>query len=209
MPTYGRCAAADRARRRKSRPNSTQGAGASCRCPASRSKMTRKPISGRDTPPSEGPLNDTCPVGTALDTVVNLQHLDQSSCSHIGRPPMARKKPEPKRKARKKSRLPLSVVGLSLSLAGVTAAQSSAPAAQPPEMTPRQELAADLYEEEVFDVTLASFYVFDKENPGGLRRDIGPQLAQSNARRCGRCGGCGISRCARCGSGVGCGVRRC
>ena len=109
---------------------------------------------------------------------------------------MSRRKHDSKPKCRQKASLPLSVVGLSL-LAGVGAAEARVPATDPPrEAAPRYEPAVDLYEEEVFDVSMTSFYVFDKENPGGLRRDIGPQLAQSTARRCG--GSCTVVRCGRC-----------
>ena len=112
---------------------------------------------------------------------------------------MSRRKHDSKPKCRQKASLPLSVVGLSL-LAGVGAAEARVPATEPPrEAAPRYEPAVDLYEEEVFDVSMTSFYVFDKENPGGLRRDIGPQLAQSTARRAARCGGrCAVVRCSRC-----------
>ena len=49
-----------------------------------------------------------------------------------------------------------------------------------------------LCEEEVFDVSLATFYVFDKENAGTFRRGV--RLAAG-----GGCGGCG------CLCSVGCG----
>jgi hypothetical protein len=62
------------------------------------------------------------------------------------------------------------VVGLSLSLAGAACAESSAADASLV-AAPKQVQTANLHEEEVFDVTVASFYMFDKENPGGLRSD--------------------------------------
>src|SRR5262249_40926126 len=49
-----------------------------------------------------------------------------------------------------------------------------------------------LSEEEIADVSLGTFYVFDKENAGT------PRLGEKFARGCGRCGGC------RCGRGCGC-----
>jgi hypothetical protein len=58
-----------------------------------------------------------------------------------------------------------------------------------------------LGEEEISDVSLATFYVFDKENTGP------PQLAQKlRLARCGR--GCGCGRggaCGGCGGCAGCG----
>lgn len=61
-----------------------------------------------------------------------------------------------------------------------------------------------LGEEEISDVSLSTFYVFDKENAANF------QLGQKVAARCGcgRCGGCrGCGRCGcrgcRCGGGCG------
>jgi hypothetical protein len=76
---------------------------------------------------------------------------------------------------RRKRRLPLSVVGLSLSLAATASAEASALASA--------ELAAgkpsrDAIIEEFSDVTMATFYIFDRENPGGLRRSGEQQYAQ-------------------------------
>jgi hypothetical protein len=45
-----------------------------------------------------------------------------------------------------------------------------------------------LCEEEISDVSLATFYVFDNENAGTFRRRI--KLAQGGGG-CGGCGGCG------------------
>src|SRR5262249_27873912 len=52
-----------------------------------------------------------------------------------------------------------------------------------------------LGEEEIFDVSLSTFYVFDKEN---TRRP--PPAQQLRFARCGGCGGCGGH-----GGGCGCG----
>ena len=57
-----------------------------------------------------------------------------------------------------------------------------------------------LSEEEVFDVSLATFYVFDKE------RAAPP--AFTLARACGRCGGCARCAAGRCAVGR-CAVGRC
>jgi len=109
-----------------------------------------------------------------------------------------------KRKGRKealKEALPaLGVVGMSLSLAGGASAAAvpavdtpSRPIAQVPEIT--------LNEEEVADVSLATFYVFDKENTATSQHGV--QLA---GRGCcgGRGCGCGGRGCRGCG-GRGCG----
>jgi hypothetical protein len=80
----------------------------------------------------------------------------------------------------------LGAAGLSLSLASGAPAATVGPAAH--EIT--------LGEEEISDVTLATFYVFDKENSQTYR----PLLQLT---RCG-CGGCGGRGCGGCG-GRGCG----
>jgi hypothetical protein len=82
----------------------------------------------------------------------------------------------------------LSAAGLSLSLASGASAAIGRPAADMP--TPKTGMSHEitLCEEEISDVSLATFYVFDNENAGTFRRRI--KLAQG-------CGGCG------CGFGCG------
>ena len=103
---------------------------------------------------------------------------------------MPRKKRDTKRTGQRKGRLPLGAVGLALSLTGVTSAESNAPASASVEKPARQEVAVDLYEEEVFDVTMASLSVIDKENPGGLRPDVRRQHMARCRGRCRSCRGC-------------------
>jgi len=92
----------------------------------------------------------------------------------------------------------LGAAGLGFSLAG-NASASTVPAADIPpsdNVSPNQRFV--LGEEEMADVSLATFYLFDKENGGG-----GVQMA----RGCGGCGhGCG--GCRGCGHGCG-GCRGC
>src|ERR1700721_522367 len=88
----------------------------------------------------------------------------------------------------------LGAAGLSFSLAGNTSA-STLPTASIPQSDntwPNQRFV--LSEEEMTDVSLATFYVFDKENVGG-----GVQMARGCGGR-GGCGGCG--GCRGCGGGV-------
>jgi hypothetical protein len=99
--------------------------------------------------------------------------------------------------SRKKGKiaLPTGVVGLSLTIAGIACAESnSAEAAVSP-----QARSLNLHEDEVIDTTMASFYVSDKENPGGVRAGEGTRLAGWRCWwRC-RC------RCrCRCGWRCGC-----
>ena len=74
---------------------------------------------------------------------------------------------------------------MSLSLAGGASAAAAGPAMviPPQPIAPSHEVTLD--EEEVADVSLATFYVFDKENAET------PQFGQDViARRCGGCRGC-------------------
>src|ERR1700674_2869692 len=104
-----------------------------------------------------------------------------------------------KRKGRKEVLPALGVVGMSLSLAGGASA-AAVPAVDTPARPIAQVPEITLNEEEVSDVSLATFYVFDKENAGTS------QLGTRVAGRCG-CGGrgCGGRGCG----GRGCGGRGC
>jgi hypothetical protein len=82
----------------------------------------------------------------------------------------------------------LGAAGLGLSLVGSASALATADLPQSLNTTPNQRVVLD--EEEMVDVSLATFHVFDKENgTGGFTR-----LAMG-------AGGCG------CGTGKGCGFR--
>ena len=81
----------------------------------------------------------------------------------------------------------LGVAGLSLSLAGEAPAATGGLAAHlvTPNNEARHELA--LGEEEIFDVTLATFYVVNEENPGFRPRR---RFATGGGGGCGCCVGC-------------------
>ena len=74
-----------------------------------------------------------------------------------------------KRKRRRKTIPALGAAGLSLTLASEAYLAATAPALDT--MTRKAGVSHEiiLREEEIFDVTLASFYVFDKEAPKGFR----------------------------------------
>jgi hypothetical protein len=127
-----------------------------------------------------------------------------------------------KRKRRSKAVPVLGAAGL-LSLAGGASTQAAGPAADIParHIEPSHEFT--LSEEEVSDVSLATFYVFDKEtavSPGvQLVRGGGCGCGGGCGRGCGcggggcrcggggRCGGCGCFRaCVGCGGCGGCAV---
>jgi hypothetical protein len=103
-----------------------------------------------------------------------------------------------KRKRRGKTLPALGFAGVSLSMAsGACASSGEASANTPP---PSQSNELFLGEEELSDVSLATFYVFDKENAGQ------PPLAQQLRLARGGCGGCG---CGGGGGGCGGGGGRC
>ena len=96
-------------------------------------------------------------------------------------------KQTPKRKRRRKTVPVLGAAGLSLSLAS---GASAVPAANLPAPTVDPSDEIFLAEEEISDVSLATFYVFDKENTGPFR--AGLQLVRGGCGGgCGGCRGCG------------------
>ena len=100
---------------------------------------------------------------------------------------MAKAKQGFKRK-RSKTALPVwAAAGVSLAMMG--GASANAPATDVPSEDSGKRIL--LAEEEVFDVSLGTFYVFDKE------REFSPGVRLAGGR-CGGCGGCG-------GHGGGCG----
>jgi hypothetical protein len=95
----------------------------------------------------------------------------------------------------------LGAAGLGLSLVGSSSTSALATADLPQSLntSPNQPFVLD--EEEMADVTLATFHVFDKENaPGGFTRA---------AMGCGGCGCSGGRGCGGRGCGGGCGCRGC
>src|ERR1700746_452949 len=112
----------------------------------------------------------------------------------MGEPEMARAKQTSKRNRRSKTVPVLGAAGLSLSLESGASASTGGPAADvtPQNSVPNHEIF--LGDEEISDVSLSTFYVFDKEN--GAQ----PKLGEKVAWGCGRCG-CGGCRCGRRGGG--------
>jgi hypothetical protein len=120
---------------------------------------------------------------------------------------MSNAKHAPKRKRGAKAVPVLGAAGL-LSLAGgASAATSAASVADLPAQTTAPNHEIVLGEEELSDVSLSTFYVFDKES---AKPQLGDKLAWRGCGgcRCGcggcRCGGCGWRACGGCGCG-GCG----
>jgi hypothetical protein len=132
---------------------------------------------------------------------------------------MARAKEVSKRKRSDKALPVLGAAGVSLAMVGGASA-AMAPTTNGSSQTNAPPPFVTLDEEEISDVSLATFYVFDREMGA-------PRLDERIARRCGggcggggrcggagrcggRCGGgCAVARCGgRCGGGCGV-VRRC
>ena len=109
---------------------------------------------------------------------------------------MPRMKHASKRTRGKQSVPILGVAGMSLALAGGASARTSEPATHIPsrDTAPRHHIT--LNDEEISDINLATFYVFDKENARTPRR--GEKLAWG-------CRGCGCRGCGGCGGFRGCG----
>jgi hypothetical protein len=108
----------------------------------------------------------------------------------------------------------LGAAGLSFSLVGNTSASTMPTASipQPDNISPNQRFV--LSEEEMVDVSLATFYVFDKENvAGGVQLAVvvrGCRGCRVGGCRVGGCrvGGCRVGGC-RVGGCGGCGVGGC
>jgi hypothetical protein len=117
-----------------------------------------------------------------------------------------------KSKRRSKALPALGFAGVSLSLASGACASISEAAANTPSTSQGQSHEIFLGEEEVFDVSLTTFYVYDKENdgPSALARKL--RLARGGCGGCGGCHGCGGGGCHGCGGGgchMGCGGGGC
>ncbi len=126
---------------------------------------------------------------------------------------MPRVKQASKRKQLTKAVPALGAAGLTFSLVGGASA-AVAPVndvPQTPNYSPSH--AITLGEEEIADVSLATFYVFDKENTaaakGGFQEARGCGCRGCGGRGCRGCRGCGGRGCGGCGVGWGCGYGGC
>jgi len=111
---------------------------------------------------------------------------------------MPRAKQASKRKRVTKAAIPaLGAAGLTFGLAGGASATSVPNLDAPQKLNFSPTQAFTLGEEEIADVSLATFHLFDKENVGNK--------VQVAWRGCGGCGrGCGCRGCRGC-RGCGCG----
>jgi hypothetical protein len=114
-----------------------------------------------------------------------------------------------KRRGRKKAVAVLGAAGV-LSLAGGASAAIVGPATDTPQDDTVSRHVVTLSEEEIFDVSLATFYVYDKEN---ARTHLAAQGGKGGGCKGGGCkgggckGGAGGGGCGGggCGGGRGCG----
>ena len=104
-----------------------------------------------------------------------------------------------KSKRRSKALPALGFAGVSLSMANGACASTTAASANTPPTSQSQSHEIFLADEEIFDVNLATFYVFDKENTGTPPLAQQLRFARGGGCGCGHGGGCG------CGHGGGCG----
>jgi hypothetical protein len=100
---------------------------------------------------------------------------------------MSPEKQRSKRKQKRKAAPLLGAAGLSLSLATGASASMNGPTTDLPTRTTTVNRDITLAEEEVSDVSLAKFCVFDRENSGTFRP--GRRFAMGGG--CAGCSGCG------------------
>src|SRR5262245_7714012 len=117
---------------------------------------------------------------------------------------MSQTKQPSKRKRRSKALPVLGAAGLSLSLASSASAVPGGPAVDLPTSGNGDGNQVFLGEEEIADVSLATFYVFDKEDLGASSGS-GVELVRHGCHGCHGCGGRGCHRgCGGCHHGCGC-----
>jgi hypothetical protein len=121
---------------------------------------------------------------------------------------MARAKNSSKRNGRKRAAPALGIAGVSLAMASGASASTAGSAVDVPVQNTGTHHELFLSEEEISDVSLSTFYVFDKENDATLKAGVktawwGCRCGCARGCRCGwrRCGGCG---CGGCGGWCGC-----
>jgi hypothetical protein len=123
---------------------------------------------------------------------------------------MAQAKQASKRKRRNVALPVVGAAGVSLAMAGGASATVPVADLSSQDTGPRMILG----EEEISDVSLATFYVFDKENESELGQNLILARGGGCGHGCGGCRGCGgcghgCRGCGGCGHGCGHGCRGC
>jgi len=119
---------------------------------------------------------------------------------------MPREKQTSKRKRVTKAAMPaLGAAGLTFGLVGGASASTTPTSDAPQKLNLGPTQAVTLGEEEIADVSLATFHLFDKENNGSAIQQMawGCRCGGCRACRACRCGGCGC-RCAGCAGCASC-----
>ena|SRR5215467_13111825 len=105
---------------------------------------------------------------------------------------------------RKRRRIALPILGAAGAYLAMGGASATVPTANLPsqDKAPVPEITLD--EEEIFDVNLGTFYVFDKENDGTSQ--LAEKVAARGCRGCAArgCGGCAARGCRGCAVVRGC-----
>jgi len=118
---------------------------------------------------------------------------------------MAQAKDSPKRNSRKRVAPALGIAGVSLAMASGASASTAGSAVDVPVQNTATHHELFLGEEEISDVSLSTFYVFDKENDATLK--AGVKTTYYRGCRCGGCARgcrCGWRGCGGCGGCGGC-----
>jgi hypothetical protein len=166
-----------------------------------RSSPAPRPIPARSTKVNMA----RCSTRTkgVIDTMRSLSICSKKS---KGRNPVMSQAKRPSTGKRRSKAVPvLGLAGVSLAVVGAGASAStggsvadmSSPNTAPPQVV-------TLGDEEISDVSLSTFYVFDKEN--ARTHELGQQFARGG---CGGCRGCGGRGCRGCGRGCGGGCGGC
>ena len=116
---------------------------------------------------------------------------------------------QPSKRYRAKTSLPvLGAAGVSLAVAG--GASATAPTANVPSQEAGSHTVITLSEEEISDVNLATFYVFDKEDARASQAEVQQAVWvwRRGWRACRACRACRCGGCRACG-GCGCGCGGC
>jgi hypothetical protein len=99
----------------------------------------------------------------------------------------------------------LGAAGLGLSLVGSASASTMPTADIPHSLNTAPNQGFVLGEEEIADVSLATFHLFDKESGNSGFQQVARGCGCGGCRGCGRCRGCGCRGC-RCGGCWSCGA---
>jgi hypothetical protein len=158
---------------------------------SARRTACQSPLSASATRTAQPDSTHTNCGGAFSSAGCDLRYRRASGCGKVSA--MSHTKEASKRKRKRRALPVLGAAGLSFSLASGASAEPIVNLATPNTGASHEITLAD---EEISDVSLATFYVFDKENAGTFRPNV--QLVRG-----GGCGG-GGGGCRACGGGGGC-----